>query len=954
MFTMISPNLIIPAGNTPGWSSEKQTVGNAGDFSSLLTALQLHPGNPSNVAVPVLTPVSDNGGDSQFLLEQFTGWLNRNHPGYRHIQLKDPLKIAVLTGSTAPGQFVNINHMLLPTSNSGMLPIPTPGFPADKFSPSRNSFTLPAALVKIQNGTAVEVIPTEITLPFDPFLTEPQSGLQPDLFENRQAMAPAEFRSKKAPVPQASGNPGYAEQQPPVKSVMPGATNFSLAAVAENELPFFPLSFGGTTTVFPAAGAGQKKGMFAHLFPEETNPTNIKTTAKVPFKQGGIVTTSSVVPGRHSAAVSSPGGPVQASVPNGNDPTTLPVSPQEGNKAVKPGQSQATVIPEDLPIIISPEENSSQTAVVRQPGEAAGEATVSMNLLRRFFPKSTMVLTNTPGIPDKSVLPPHRVPASENVFSSSGKQPSLMGKESVTVQQSSSQAGILKAGTANGEAAGNIIEAVFPRAPHMTGGKATFTPLAEDGFLQIGVNPQQGHAGTKNTSARNLPGQFPAESVMMENEPKNLSGKITRVFGAGTAKRDGGIPLQNQPSTTGTTPVSGEPLAGQDFSPTTGKVSHFQTVNDPLAGATGLEIPETKIPFEQWLTILDSVFTDSVKISQSTPTLTARPFVGKPFPQWMNGQSVNPSPVVPEPALVATTPETISEPGQPKIPADDGTARKTVVSPRPSPSLPVNSTNVNQPGVYTVLTVMPPVPAKNVLRSSPQVTAGNMSETSPVIEAKPESEQTTAGNVNRQIRAADTAPVMPGGSKNWTASENDLLHRNGSPEVMPAGQPSAAGVSRGQTPVLRVSTPLTGKFTGELAELIHQTAKQLPDLPAGQYRQILIRLQPQHLGLLRIRLRLEDDGLKGRIETSSDDAAQLIRLNMSRLTERLHSLGIHVQDFDVSSQQQFAAPHNLYKEWQENGRRKNSPAMSEKELLALENEGTAARAKADGLVDMMM
>ncbi len=302
-----------------------------------------------------------------------------------------------------------------------------------------------------------------------------------------------------------------------------------------------------------------------------------------------------------------------------------------------------------------------------------------------------------------------------------------------------------------------------------------------------------------------------------------------------------------------------------------------------------------------------------------------------------------------------TASENLSGNGQMKAMTDRGTEHRIISSQSIFQPSSGDFTNQSpQPVLYTVLMIMPPQSGKTSRTILPG-TESNIPDISLPGETVRKSGGMVSEGASPEFPEPDVSLEMERFSKKGAKTRHNSFRSQGQKGRFPAGQTIAHGsASRTQTPVFRISTISTGRFTGEIAEIIHQTHRQLVQLPPGQPRQILIRLQPQHLGLLRIQLRLEKDGLKGKIETSSDDAARLIRLNMNRLTERLHSLGIHLQDFDVSFQQQFAAPNNLYKEWQENGKRKSSSKVSENNVVAMENEGIAIQPDQDSLVDMMI
>jgi len=378
--------------------------------------------------------------------------------------------------------------------------------------------------------------------------------------------------------------------------------------------------------------------------------------------------------------------------------------------------------------------------------------------------------------------------------------------------------------------------------------------------------------------------------------------------------------------------------------------------NIPPTGVPDSEGGNVNTSIKQWLTLLESVIPEVTNPGQPVASVTSRLAAGYYASQWLNRPLANamrmPQPDFP---LAENLPDVVVRNGQSKARPGNGTERKASFHPLMSTSPAGNSPTPHQPTVYTILMVMPTVfreqTGRNLLQGDDTVTAQNP----PVVNTGTELFHTVPGSFDPGMVQSEASPVLPRFPKSGTETNNSPLRGNGSSEAMPGVvQATFSSVSRGHAPPFRVSTASMGGFTGEVAEIIHQNSRQLAGLPPGETRQILIRLQPRHLGLLRIRLRLEKDGLKGKIETSSQEATRLIQVNMKQLIERLHNLGIHVQDFDVSFQQQFAAPNNLYKEWQENGKRKNSTKINEGDVMTMEKEGTANRIENNSLVDLMM
>ena len=66
----------------------------------------------------------------------------------------------------------------------------------------------------------------------------------------------------------------------------------------------------------------------------------------------------------------------------------------------------------------------------------------------------------------------------------------------------------------------------------------------------------------------------------------------------------------------------------------------------------------------------------------------------------------------------------------------------------------------------------------------------------------------------------------------------------------------------------------------------------------NQSKEVFIKLHPEHLGLVKLKLKMENEKLSGRIEVNSPDVHQLLVKNSKDLTQRLSELNVSLESLE--------------------------------------------------------
>lgn len=178
---------------------------------------------------------------------------------------------------------------------------------------------------------------------------------------------------------------------------------------------------------------------------------------------------------------------------------------------------------------------------------------------------------------------------------------------------------------------------------------------------------------------------------------------------------------------------------------------------------------------------------------------------------------------------------------------------------------------------------------------------------------------------NTATSGASSASAIVGAAPVPSAIQSVLDRINGVRAMMPgassvqgaSGQPnpasvtavsSAGGASIGsdgsnapKLGVLKAQSSHTDR-----AAVIAQVQRGLASMLRSGGGEMTLRLRPDHLGELKIRMHTEDGGVRASFETRSDGAREAIERGLVRLREQLESKGIRVDELRVDQREQDA------------------------------------------------
>jgi flagellar hook-length control protein FliK len=93
------------------------------------------------------------------------------------------------------------------------------------------------------------------------------------------------------------------------------------------------------------------------------------------------------------------------------------------------------------------------------------------------------------------------------------------------------------------------------------------------------------------------------------------------------------------------------------------------------------------------------------------------------------------------------------------------------------------------------------------------------------------------------------------------------------------------------------SANIVTSFTDSL-DFISTLSKQFQIAIKNQTKEVFIQLKPEHLGLVKLKLKMENEKLSGRIEVSSVDVHQMLVKNSKDLNQRLSDLNISLESLE--------------------------------------------------------
>lgn len=155
----------------------------------------------------------------------------------------------------------------------------------------------------------------------------------------------------------------------------------------------------------------------------------------------------------------------------------------------------------------------------------------------------------------------------------------------------------------------------------------------------------------------------------------------------------------------------------------------------------------------------------------------------------------------------------------------------------------------------------------------------------------PASEKKSGAGVQETVKAES-----PAAEKSAPPDTHSSLQRN-TVEISPAL--TASGKKMSQTVLGKNSATGRQGVPYQPMEFIHSLSAQLWTAVQNNRREIFIRLQPENLGLVRVRLKMEKDRLSGKIAVNSPEVHQLLVKNAQQLTQRLQELNIHFDSLNL-------------------------------------------------------
>ncbi|MEJ2635711.1 MAG: flagellar hook-length control protein FliK [Calditrichia bacterium] len=179
------------------------------------------------------------------------------------------------------------------------------------------------------------------------------------------------------------------------------------------------------------------------------------------------------------------------------------------------------------------------------------------------------------------------------------------------------------------------------------------------------------------------------------------------------------------------------------------------------------------------------------------------------------------------------------------------------------------------------------------------------------------SEKASAGaaSIHQSSRKSDAMVHESASSSISVAAEEEQFTVNSNPqnsgEESKWSENSGKDVSRFQMPghVQVGKTALNGSFSihqnfpgiftnTNPTEFINAVAKQFQFAVSNNKQEMTVQLRPENLGLIKIRLKMENDHLSGRVEVNSQEVHQLLLKHTQELTQRLQQLDINLSNLE--------------------------------------------------------
>ncbi len=165
------------------------------------------------------------------------------------------------------------------------------------------------------------------------------------------------------------------------------------------------------------------------------------------------------------------------------------------------------------------------------------------------------------------------------------------------------------------------------------------------------------------------------------------------------------------------------------------------------------------------------------------------------------------------------------------------------------------------------------------------------------------------------LRNEDTAsPVSH--SETTVTSVSSEQGTAGSSSNIQSSAPSFANQVGGQPQVATqvIKFQSMAQFTSRLATALQEQVYKLNGNPQAAAQQLFIQLEPRDLGVIRLHLKMKDNKLTGKIESGTSETTAMLQSHQPHLVTRLAEMGINIQDFSISYNDQLNAQQQSFRD----------------------------------------
>ncbi|MFZ0392048.1 MAG: flagellar hook-length control protein FliK [Calditrichia bacterium] len=217
-----------------------------------------------------------------------------------------------------------------------------------------------------------------------------------------------------------------------------------------------------------------------------------------------------------------------------------------------------------------------------------------------------------------------------------------------------------------------------------------------------------------------------------------------------------------------------------------------------------------------------------------------------------------------------------------------------------------------KPAVSPKTTAANPFPTEQPIRSFLQdtttVSRGNLKVEVPFTEGTQLKTDlnSTAGYRKAAVESGSASQEPPAQKEKITAPEDSAVKESSSvpkPGSSPEHHNTLVSEKEMQMPGVKMpkSAPPTAQTLPRTlaTDMIRELTRQIQSAVIHQKREIILQLKPESLGLIRMRLKMEDNRLSGRVEVASGEVHSLLSRHTPELLQRLQENNIQVERFDL-------------------------------------------------------